>query len=333
MSHNLEQQANGNYSFVAAREPGWHNLGKVYSDQDGITLDTILSDLNVGRLIESPVYGMTPNMDAVQIPGKKMIIRLRDGEPGKALGVVGESRPTVSESEAFGFLQSIVDSGDALYQTAGLLDDGRRAFCCMKLPQGVMIGGVDPVDLFLAVVVSHDATISLTGAATPIRFVCQNTVTFGLKMAAQQWKIRHSKHMKLDIQKARAQLDLTFNYVDQWTQAMEKLIAADMTNKQFDAIVSDLYAPSDDAVKGVVTQWEQRRDRLHDLFATSVTQENVRGTAYAGFQALVEDLDWFTSTRNVAESDKDGYMFQRSITEGATPEKDRAFNRIMAFAS
>jgi phage/plasmid-like protein (TIGR03299 family) len=341
--HNLEQQADGTYSFVAAREPGWHNLGKVYTDQDGITLETILTDINAGTLLELPVYAESvvpadPHAGEVhrrvEMPGKKMIVRERSDDELIPLGIVGADRPTVDEREAFGFLQSIVDSGEALYQTAGLLGHGERAFCCMKLPEGVMVGGVDPVDLFLMIVVSHDASLSLTGAATPIRAVCQNTVTAGLQAAAQTWKIRHSKHMKLDVEKARAQLQLTFNYVDEWSTAMEKLITTTMTNDQFDAIVRDLYAPKkDDVAKSTATMFDQRRDRLNGLFAVAETQENVRGTAYAGFQALVEDLDWFTSTRNVPAADKDTYMFQRSITEGATPEKTAAFKKVMAFAS
>jgi phage/plasmid-like protein (TIGR03299 family) len=336
--HNLEQQDNGNWSFVAAREPGWHNLGKVYADQDGITLDTILTDLNVGTLIEAPVYAnISPdNMPSVSVemPGKKMIVRVRDGQSPKPLGVVGDTRPTVAEREAFGFLQTIVDSGEALYQTAGLLDDGKRAFCCMKMPEGLLIGGVDPVDLFLMVIVSHDASISLTGAATPIRAVCQNTVTLGLQSAAQTWKIRHSKHMKLDAQRAREQLALTFGYIDEWSKSMEKLLDVQMTNDAFDAIVRDLYAPKTDSpAKAAITQFDERRARLNSLFVRDVTQENVRGTAYAGLQALVEDLDWYTGTRNVDEADKDAYRFQRAITDGATDEKNKAYTKILAFAS
>jgi phage/plasmid-like protein (TIGR03299 family) len=332
--HNLEQQANGNYSFVAAREPGWHKLGKVYADVPGLTLDTVLTDIDAGELIERPVMAQLDHGgQMVTMPGKKMVIRKR--ESGLTpLGIVGEERPTVPEREAFGFLQSLVDSGEALIQTAGLLGNGERAFCSLKLPEGIMIGGVDPIDLFLMVVVSHDASISLTGAATPIRPVCQNTVTAGLQMAAQTWKIRHSKHMKLDIEKARAQLQLTFDYVDEWSAAMEKLIAKQMTANTFDEIVRDLYAPKGDNVaKSTATMFDQRRDRLNGLFTVAETQENIRGTAYAGFQALVEDLDWFTSTRNVADSDKDAYMFQRSITEGATPEKTAALKKVMAYAS
>lgn len=336
--HNLEQQSNGNYSFVAAREPGWHHLGKVYADVPGLNLDTVLADIDAGELIESPVYatvqGSYGDEFQVEMPGKKMITRKRANDNFTPLGIVGQERPTVPEREAFGFLQSLVDSGEALIQTAGLLGNGERAFCSLKLPEGVLIGGVDPVDLFLMIVVSHDASISLTGAATPIRPVCQNTVTAGLQSAAQTWKIRHSKHMKLDIEKARAQLQLTFDYMDEWTMAMEKLINTQMTANAFDEIVRDLYAPKkDDVAKATATMFDQRRDRLNGLFTVADTQENVRGTAYAGFQALVEDLDWFTSTRNVADADKNAYMFQRSITEGATPEKTAAFKKVMAFAS
>jgi len=335
MGHNLEQQTDGSYSFVAVREPAWHHLGKVYPDLDGLTLEQVLEDLNVGDIIESPVFGQL-GMVKVPFADKKAIIRRRKVNgawESNPLGIVGQNRPTVPEREAFGFLQQIVDSGEALYQTAGLLDDGKRAFCALKFPEGLLIGGVDPIDLYLMVVVSHNATISLTGAATMIRPVCQNTVTMGLKQAKQTWKIRHSKHMKLDPKVARQQLDLTFAYTDAWSVAAEKLVNATMTNDQFDQIVRDLYAPKEDSpAKMTVTLFEDRRERLNGLFTSAGTQENIRCTAWAGYNALVEDLDWFLGTRNVAEADKDGYRFARSITDGATDEKTKAFDLVSAFA-
>lgn len=342
MAHNLEQLSDGSFSFVAAREPGWHNLGKVYTDLDGLTLETVLTDLNVGEIIECPAVAEVDYVgempQTIEFEDKKAILRKRvetnTGLPFYTpLGIVGKNRPIVPEREAFGFLQQIVDDGEAQYQTAGLLDGGKRAFCSLKFPEGLLIGGVDPIDLFLMVVVSHDSSLSLTGAATPVRAVCQNTVTMGLAKAKQTWKIRHTKNMKLNPEVARKQLDLTFAYTDAWTVAAEKLVNTPMATDPFDEIVRNLYAPTEETpAKMAVTLFEQRRERLHALNSTAPTQENVRGTAWGAYNAIVEDLDWFLGTRNVAEADQDGYRFARSLTEGATDEKTRAFDLIMAFA-
>ncbi len=139
--------------------------------------------------------------------------------------------------------------------------------------------------------------------------------------------------MNLDPKVAREQLDLTFAYVDEWSIGAQQLIETQMTNDAFDAIVRNLYAPKDDAAKMAVTMFEQRRERLLGLYTSAGTQENIRGTAWAGYNALVEDLDWFLGVRNAEDkTDVDAYRFERSITEGATDEKTKAWNTCLAYA-
>ena len=41
----------------------------------------------------------------------------------------------------------------------------------------------------------------------------------------------------------------------------------------------------------------QRRDRLHHLFGDADTQAGIRGTAWAGYQAVAEYIDHFAPVR------------------------------------
>jgi phage/plasmid-like protein (TIGR03299 family) len=343
MAHELEQQSNGNWSFVAAREPGWHNLGKVYADRTGLTLDEILTDLNVGTLIEAPVTAVVPTgwigqEELVTMPGKKMIIRQRKVKglyEHTPLGVVGDDYKVIPEAEAFAFLDAVVDLGGANWQTAMLLKGGSRAAACMKLDEGVLIGGVDAVDLYALVSTSHDGSLSLTAAATPIRVVCQNTLTWGLAAAAQKWSIRHSKHADLNADEARRMLKLAYAYAAEWTAEAERLLDVEMTKLEFEKIVADLYAPKAEAKteaarKAQATSWDAQRGLLLGLW-DAPTQENVKGTAYAGLNALTEYHDWFRGARNPGD-DPSAYRFERALTESASPEKNKIHGKILEFA-
>lgn len=344
MAHELEQQSDGTWSFVAAREPGWHKLGKVYEDRDGLTLAEVLEDLNVGEIVEAPVAATVPNgfyggNSRVKMPGKKMTLRKRN-ENGvftyTPLGIVGDDYKVISEAEAFAFLDAVADTGEANWQTAMLLKNGSRAAACMKLAEGVLIGGVDAVDLYAMVSTSHDGSLSLTCSITPIRVVCQNTLTWALAAAVQKWSVRHSKNAELNAEEARRCLQLSYTYAAAWTAEVEHLLDVEMTKLQFEAIVADLYGPKTEgkteaARKAQATTWDAQRGLLLDLW-DAPTQANVKGTAYAGLNTLTEYHDWYRGIRK-PPTDTDAFRFERALTESASPEKNRIHDRIMAFAN
>ena len=52
-----------------------------------------------------------------------------------------------------------------------------------------------------------------------------------------------------------------------------------------------------DATPRTKTAERQRRDRLHHLFSDADTQAGIRGTAWAGYQAVAEYIDHFAPVR------------------------------------
>lgn len=307
MAHELEQREDGTYSYVGAREAAWHGLGKTYSDVDGLSVATVLEDLQVGQIITAPVTAsfLTPNgVVFAEDPSRKMTARLRPDGSVTPLGVVGEGYTVVDEAQAFGFLDQVIDSGEARVTSAGLLFGGKQAFCCFTLPDDIIIGGEDHVNLHAFIRVAHDGSLSLTGAVTPIRVVCQNTVTLGLQVAQRVWKIRHTRNMKLQVAEARRALDITFKYADEWQRAAEAMINAKVTADKFNAIIERLYKPTaaEDESKVAHKNWDAKQSRLMELFVSAETQEIGRGTAWGAFNAIVEFEDWFRPVRGADDA-------------------------------
>lgn len=341
MSHDIEVRENGKASFVGARESAWHRLGTVFEDRDGLTVAEVCKELEVGQVIgteyvEAPalveVDGM-PSTILVKDHTKKMTVRVRPNGEIVPLGIVAQKYRIIQETEAFGFIDAVVDAGEGIVSAAGLLDGGKRAFCCLKLPQNILIGGVDAVDLYLFIVTSHDGTLATTAAATPIRVVCQNTVTMGLRAAVKTWKVRHTSNAMLKIEEARRALELTFAYEEAWKVEAEQLIATKVAKRQYEAMAKVLFpAPKTDS-KASKTAHEKVWEQVMGLWGSD-TQDDIKGTAWGAYNAFVEHADWFRGTRGA--DDPTAQQFYTSLTSGhgtvrtIADFKDRALEVVKA---
>lgn len=314
MSHNLEQRPDGTFSYVGAREQAWHGLGNTYTGRDGLTVAEVLEDLDAGTIEKLPVHAtrLTENgIELIEFPDQVMTVRVRQsGSVG--LGIVGPSYQVFSEADSFQFLDNIVDAG-ACITAAGLLDNGKRAFCCLKLPEQIRVGGVDAIDQYIFAALSHDGSMQVTVGATPIRVVCQNTLTMALGTTPAVYRVRHTARAALNVENARRTLDMTHAYMDVWTAEMEKLLATDCTNAKFATIIDKLYGPGENPTKRVLTNWEKKRDDLFTLFALADTQDAGRHTAYGALNALTEFVDWIRPVRGAGEN-ADTYRFAASLT-------------------
>jgi len=329
MSANIEQHEDGQFSYVGARQPAWHHLGVTYTDLDGITVEQALTDLDVGQIVKLPIQGVQLTSDGVTLvedPRNVMTARVRQASVSP-LGVVGTAYRIIDEHEGFAFLSNLVDSGDALVSSAALLDDGRRSFCCMRIPTDIQIGGVDAVDLYLVAAMSHDGSSSFTGLATPIRVECQNLLDMAVKGAQRVFKIRHTRKAELKVDEARRALDLTFRYAGAVQAEAEALIAKKVTYGQFMTLANGLYAPIGDS-KRAATLWESKRGQLIELWNAD-TQAAIKGTAWGAFNTLVEWIDWVRPVRGV-KGDQTAAKFERAIfgTNDAAALKAKALTAV-----
>jgi phage/plasmid-like protein (TIGR03299 family) len=342
MSHDIEITADGKAQFVGAREPAWHRLGTIFEDQDGITVSKVLETLDCGRIETVPVFGEYVALDAegaetvrVPDPTRKMTVRVRESGI-TPLGVVKQAYQVVDEAQAFAFIDNIVDADEAIVSSAGLLDGGRRAFCCLKLPTNVLVGGVDAVDMYLFIVTSHDGSLATTGAVTPIRVVCQNTVTAGLRAAVSGFKIRHTSNALGRIAQAREALEISYATVDEWQAEVENLVNVKVDKKKYEAMVKVMFpAPAKDAAKQALTAHENTWETLMGLWGAD-TQSDIKNTAWGAYNAFVEYGDWFRGTRGA--DDALAQQFLTSLTSGhgsvraLADYKDRALQVVKAKA-
>jgi phage/plasmid-like protein (TIGR03299 family) len=155
----------------------------------------------------------------LSIPDKFAVVR-QDlwGTPEcSVLGVVGRDYTPLQNREAFGFFDHIVGKDAAIYHTAGALGQGERVWILAKLPTEIEVARDDISDKFLLLSNSHDGNSSVQIKFTPIRVVCQNTLT----MALSQGPTLHVAHMK-DIHRRLLEAERTLGLINRRFDEIEE---------------------------------------------------------------------------------------------------------------
>ena len=220
---------------------------------------------------------------------------------------VGARYKVVQNEELFSFADNILD-GDSrcAWESAGSLKQGKVVFGSLTVPREMVLdpqGANDKTKLYLIVWTSHDGSVAVQAAITPVRVVCQNTLNLAMRSAKQSFKIRHTQTAEGKIQIARETLGLTLGYFDAFEKEAQELFKSEITDKQFYDIVRKVYPkPAEDSSKVALTKWENKVILLDDLYFNSPTNANIKGTKWGAFNALTERLDYFRSTRGKSES-------------------------------
>lgn len=296
--HNLDI-TNGQASFVSARLDAWHQLGTV--TPDALTAEDALkhgklSGWNMRKVpAECTVAGQT-----IPIPDRFAVVRDNPIVPGRVdvLGDVGRAYHIIHPEDLTHLLDTLVDESGAHYETAGALDGGRKVFVTMKMPGTAKVGGVDKVDNYIAAMTSNDGSTSTQIMVTPVRIVCQNTLNLAFQRADHMFKVRHTVGAhKIMVQQAREALEFTFNYLDGFQEEAEQLINTTLTQGKFEEMIARNFGAPKDAPAPTLTRTQNKLDHMAELFSDSFTQQGIRGTAWAGLNALTEWYDHFSPVR------------------------------------
>jgi phage/plasmid-like protein (TIGR03299 family) len=299
MAHELERLANGKTAFVSARKTPWHQLGTVTADCQTASQVITTAWLAAWNVRKIPVFGqeITPEgVNVIDAPDKRMTVRTNPvTKATDYLGIVGEDYTPVQNEDCAQLLDLLIDESGAHFETAGSMRGGRRIFVTMKMPTGIRIASVDDLDLYLAVTTSHDGTTALRVDATPVRIVCANTQRMALRRSVGHYCFRHTSSIKGRIAQARQAVGISFAYADAFAAEAERMIGRDLDLANFRQVCQQIWpTPAPGATVRTVNNHTRRTQHLDRLFATADTQANVRGTAWAGYQAIVEYLDHFS---------------------------------------
>jgi phage/plasmid-like protein (TIGR03299 family) len=222
------------------------------------------------------------------------------------LATVGSRYKVVQNEDLFSFAQNLHDSNpDVKIDSAGSFKNGRVVFGSWNIPTQLTLdpqGANDTTNLYLVVYTSHDGSVAVQAAITPVRVRCQNTLNFAMKRAKQSFKIRHTATVDGKIAAAREALGLSVAYFDEFSAQAQELFSREVTNAEFSKIINTLYPKPEADKKGAITKWENKVVLLDELYHNSPTNANIKGTAWGVVNALTERLDYFRTARKANDS-------------------------------
>lgn len=297
MAHAIEQFSDGSAAFVSARQDAWHRLGTVTTDV--MTAEEALSAArlggwNVRKLILTARELSDSGVTSHEVERYYATARTNPVTGATdILGVVGETYRPVQNEANCEILNTLVDESGAHFETAGSLYGGRQVFVTMKLPETMELAGHDKLDLYIAALNSHDGSTAFRLLITPVRIVCANTQAMAISAAKTSFSIRHTETAKGRIDEARRALGLTFKYLEEFETAATRMMGEELAMAEFRKVCDELWKPADRAKDSARTvgNFDRRSAALDQLFNQAGTQANIRGTRWAGLQAITEYID------------------------------------------
>jgi phage/plasmid-like protein (TIGR03299 family) len=302
MAHELETQ-NGVASFASFREPAWHGLGTVFTEEKTTN----------EMLVAANLHNWNVRLEDLEIPSTltsdknyQYVVRTNptDKTQTDVLGIVGERYHVLQNEDLFSFGDNILDGGGR-WETAGSLKGGRVVFGSLALERETILdpnGVADKVKTYLLINTSHDGSIAIQASITPVRVVCANTLNVALNRTSkkdgvkQSFKIRHTQTANGKVQIARQTLGLANAYMDEFDKMAHAMIQKEISAKDFNDIILAAYPKPDKDTKGAVKKWENKVDVINDIY-TGEYNGMISGSAWGAFNALTERLDWYRSAR------------------------------------
>lgn len=236
---------------------------------------------------------------SLQIPNKMATFRADTGAP---IGIVGPRYRIVQNKDAFGFFDSIVESGEAKYTMGGVIDGGSRIWLQARLPNKIVIKG-DELEKYIVLMNSHDGSAPLRMFTTTIRISCQNALMGLLKGASDAIAIRHSGNVVNKVALAREVLISANKYYGQFEQTLKRLADRQLTEEElkryFNLVVfnNELKEKDSSALKN-------KRDAMLTLFERGMgnDQKKIRHTAWTALNAVTEYVDHRTHVKGEKEN-------------------------------
>lgn len=313
--------------FYGKRIPAWHGLGKVF-EHEPTAVEAFEEAGLMYTVSKAPVF-VYVNGDYQRVDDQWGLVRdpVEDDPQHRLFGLVGDQYQVLNNAD----IAPIVDVLSAHWpiETVGALKDGRTIFVSLKAGLDE-VGGDELAKYFLLTDTKDGTGGALKLAFTPVRVVCQNTLTAALYRNTNQFSLIHSGKLEQDLrgaveiiaasQRQEKQVMATFRQMAKLhleDEALQRIVeyayplpSIGRWGKHVETI-KDLQV-SRDVIKRIEDQKAerelvrdrvlQRREAVMEMYERFCSEHStLGGTPWAMYNAIVEFED-YRKGRNEAES-------------------------------
>ena len=250
-----------NDNMFSVKERPWHKLGVVLEKAPSISEGIKIAGLDW----KVELQNMTTE-GGVNVSGKKAVVRT---DIKQSLGVVSDAYKVLQNEDAFKFFEAFVESGNATLETAGSLFNGRKVFILAKIAGDNLVvdeATNDVVEKYILLANSHDGSQALSVGFTPIRVVCNNTLTMACETQASQL-IR--VHHKGDVTSTLTEIQNTMDLINQQFIATEEqykqLATKDVNKSDIAKYVKQVFSVK--SLETIISEYEKEQNEKEAIEA------------------------------------------------------------------
>ena len=239
MAHNVETMA-------WANEVPWHGLGVGVDSnltplqmQEAAQLDWTVSK-RPSYTIDAPEW--SEDVGIMQTPNTFHIVRDSDNT---VLSHCGRDYIPIQNEDVFKFFKRFTEAGHMTMETAGSLKNGGEIWGLAKIQNDFELAGGDEIKGYLLINQPHIVGKSMTIKLTPIRVVCNNTLTMALQdSGTASFRMPHVREFGTDvIQAAEEALGLSAQAMTEFRTNSTLLSKAKAKHSDVLDYVAEIYQP------------------------------------------------------------------------------------------
>lgn len=308
--HNIAQTKDDEWMTAWSGNTPWHQLGTqaegLMTSQEALEkahLDWVVEKHPLRYIDEGGIHTVPETYGVFRNDGDKLVPLTRNG---KAVGKVWKAW---QNADAFSYIDDLFQSQDGKIEVCGALGNGEKVWVLARMPNNIVLGGVDTINQFLLITNTHDGTGSLVIMLTPIRVVCQNTLNMALQQGSDYiWRVRHTGKKDDHLAAIAGVFAMANTAFYAWGEQAAQLLDIEMTVDEAKAYFVDSLGLATDEDGRVSTHKTTQRtmNKLMTLLAGNNNKlGDMEGTAWAAYNALTEYIDHHaTELRNGDKSIK-----------------------------
>lgn len=289
MAHNLNfNSITGKHSFFSVKEKAWHGLGQIVQDYPTSQEAIIHAGLNYS-VEKRPIF----TADA-EIKTHFATVRT---DTAQILGVVGSKYEIVQNETAFTFFDALVKDGGIQYETAGALGNGERIFITAKMPDVIRIGRNDDIEQYIFLTTSHDGSGSIMAAFTPVRIVCNNTLSAALRNHSNAVYIKHTANAEEKLKEAARIMSISQQTGEMLEHLFNQWAKTRVSDAETKKLIRLAMSPNKEVFKAIAEndkafefsqQFENICSRVEEYAFAAETQQmqTTAGTLYGTYNAI-----------------------------------------------
>lgn len=227
MAHMIETMA-------YAGEVPWHGLGK-----------QVPHDLSPEQMLKAAGLDWTVSKHRAyaevngqrRYSGQDLLVRDSDS---RTLSVVTDDWVPMQNVDAFKFFQEYCEAGDMQMHTAGSLRDGQIVWALAKINESFELFDGDVVDSYMLLTNPHKFGQCIDVRFTPIRVVCNNTLTLSLNQKTDRF-VKKNHRREFNAADVKQDLGIATEKLSKYKEMAEFLGSKRWTNESLKQYFSDVF--------------------------------------------------------------------------------------------